>query len=131
MATYTYDPTKIRAGGKDQMRFELGDTSVDGASETCVLMDEEYAAIIAQFPDSWKRAKFELVQSILQRYSHEVNTTIGPLSHQYKGRYENWRETYEELKKELAGSHPPSLSSSITDTPPYFYKGMHDNPGGR
>jgi len=46
--TYTYEPEKIRARGKDQMRFELGDTQVDGGAETCALADEEYGAFLAE-----------------------------------------------------------------------------------
>ena len=45
--TYSYDPTKIRARGKDQMRFELGDTQTEGGADTCVLADEEYEAMLA------------------------------------------------------------------------------------
>ena len=33
--TYSYDPTKIRERGKDQMRFELGDTVTEGGADTC------------------------------------------------------------------------------------------------
>lgn len=43
--TYSYDPTQIRARGKDQMRFELGDTQTDGGADTCALADEEYEAV--------------------------------------------------------------------------------------
>ena len=45
--TYSYDPTQIRARGKDQMRFELGDTQTDGGADTCALADEEYEAVLA------------------------------------------------------------------------------------
>ena len=45
--TYSYDPTKIKARGKDQMRFELGDTQTDGGADTCALADEEYEAVLA------------------------------------------------------------------------------------
>lgn len=33
MRTYTYDPSKIQENGKDRMRFELGDTMVEGEAE--------------------------------------------------------------------------------------------------
>ena len=46
MRTYTYDPSKIQENGKDRMRFELGDTMVEGEAETCALSDEEYTAIL-------------------------------------------------------------------------------------
>ena len=34
--TYTYEPEKISENGKDRMRFELGDTMVEGGSDTSV-----------------------------------------------------------------------------------------------
>ena len=33
--TYSYDPARIRERGKDQMRFELGDTVTEGGADTC------------------------------------------------------------------------------------------------
>ena len=44
--TYTYDPLKIKDRGKDQMRFEIGDTLVDGGADTCALSDEEYEGML-------------------------------------------------------------------------------------
>ena len=40
-ATYAYDPSKLAERGKDLMRFELGDTMVEGGQDTCALCDEE------------------------------------------------------------------------------------------
>ena len=54
--TYTYNPEKIGEQGVDRMRFELGDTMVEGAEETSALSNEEYTAIIAA-KKTWKRAK--------------------------------------------------------------------------
>ena len=45
--TYTYNPEKIGEQGVDRMRFELGDTMVEGEQETSALCNEEYEAIIA------------------------------------------------------------------------------------
>lgn len=54
MLTYVYDPSKIAENGKDRMRFELGDTMVEGAAETCALCDEEYSnAFDALEPHTW------------------------------------------------------------------------------
>ena len=39
--TYTYVASNIIEPGKDRMRFELGDTMVEGKAETCALTDEE------------------------------------------------------------------------------------------
>lgn len=46
---YTYNPNLALAGGKDQLRFELGDTQVSGGAETCSLGDEEYVTLIRDF----------------------------------------------------------------------------------
>ena len=62
--TYTYDASKIAEHGLDQMRFELGDTMVEGGTETCALSDQEYKAVIEAYP-RWKRAKLACVESIL------------------------------------------------------------------
>ena len=51
MPTYVYEPDKITENGKDRMRFELGDTMVEGAAETCALCDEEYAAALSMYPN--------------------------------------------------------------------------------
>ena len=45
--TYTYNPEKIGEPGVDRMRFEIGDTMVEGEQETSALCNEEYEAIIA------------------------------------------------------------------------------------
>ncbi|HCI73124.1 MAG TPA: hypothetical protein DHV42_01105, partial [Lachnospiraceae bacterium] len=77
---YTYDPEKIPENGMDRMRFELGDTAVEGYGLTAALSDEEYHAAIAMHPDSWKRAKLACLRSICMRFAYEVDTKEGPLS---------------------------------------------------
>ena len=57
--TYTYDPSQI-SGGVNRMRFELGDTIVEGGKATAALCDEEYAQMISEHPTNWKRAKLKL-----------------------------------------------------------------------
>jgi len=124
---YTYDPAKIKENGKDRMRFELGDTMVEGGAETCALTDEEYGAIMELYPSKWKKAKLELLRSILHRFAYEVNTTVGPLSLQMRGRFDAWKALHDELSKEVSKMAAPSLNRSITEKPPYFYEGMHNN----
>lgn len=126
--TYTYDPAKIKENGKDRMRFELGDTMVEGGVDTCALTDEEYDAIMGIYPSKWRKAKLELLRSILHRFAYEVNTTVGPLSLQLRGRFDAWKALYDELSKEISKMAAPSMNRSITDTPPYFHEGMHNNP---
>ena len=89
--TYTYNPEKIGEQGVDRMRFELGDTMVEGAEETSALSNEEYTAIIAA-KKTWKRAKLAALESIMRRFGMEVNTTVGPLKLEMQARAEFWRK---------------------------------------
>jgi hypothetical protein len=112
------------------MRFELGDTFVEGEEETCALTDEEYDAILRAYPQKWRKAKLELLRSILMRFAYEVDTKIGPLSLQLQGRFAAWKQMYDALAAEVARMGTPSINRSITQTPPYFFEGMHNNTSG-
>lgn len=131
--TYSYDPTQIRAGGKDQMRFELGDTYTEGGAETCVLADEEYEAVLAGRKEggkAWSRAKLAVLEAILFKMSYQVDTKIDVLQYSFGDRAERWRKMYDDLRKRvLAASSVPTLAPSIAETAPYFHKGMGENPG--
>ena len=50
----------IHVTDKDRMRFELGDTMVEGLADTTALTDEEIQAAIDAYPNKWKRAKLML-----------------------------------------------------------------------
>ena len=129
--TYEYDPTQIGVNGKDKMRFELGDTMVEGKHETCALCDEEYAAILAQFPRSWKRAKLHCLESICRRFAYEVDTRTGPVSLALAARAKLWREDYLKLDAELCDEGtvvpPYGVGPDGRKKPPYFYGGMMEN----
>lgn len=128
--TYSYDPVKIGSPGVDRMRFEIGDTMVEGEQETCALSDEEYKAII-EAEKTWKRAKLAVLESIMHRFGMEVNTTVGPLKLEMQDRAEFWRKQYEQLKAECAAGTIPTNGKpspeSGNDGGHYFYGGMHDN----
>lgn len=126
--TYTYDPSKISEKGKDRMRFELGDTLVEGGAETAALTDEEINAVLALYPSRWKKAKLALVESLCRRFSYEVDTDVGPLSLGLQGRAEAWRAMYEELKASVGNFAAPSANPAAIGGSPYFYAGMMDNP---
>lgn len=128
---YTYEPEKISDNGKDRMRFELGDTMVEGGSDTSALTDEEIVAALKMYPQKWKRAKLVLLESICRRFAYEPDTKTGPLSFGFGERAKLWREDYEKLKKEVKtgsltvpryGTDPNRWSK-----PPYFYTGMMEN----
>lgn len=127
MKTYTYDPSKIQENGKDRMRFELGDTMVEGEAETCALSDEEYTAILALYPNKWRKAKLALLSSIMHGFMYEVDTKVGPLSLSLRQRAEAWKTMYDELKAEDAMMAVPSAHPQAISPQHYFYEGMHDN----
>ena len=126
-ASYTYEPSNITSTGKDRMRFELGDTMVESGSDTAYLSDEEIAAMLSVYP-SWKRAKLALVESVVRRFSYEVDTHVGPLRYSLSQRYPAWKAMYDEMKKEVgAACSVPSDPIISQHKPPYFFEGMHDN----
>ena len=130
--TYSYDPTKIKARGKDQMRFELGDTQTDGGADTCALADEEYESMLSGLKDgkkAWQYAKLAVLEAILLKMSYQVDTKIDVLQYSFGARAEKWQKLYDTLKKQvLAAASVPTLAPSVRETPPYFYKGMEENP---
>ena len=132
MATYSYDPTKITAGGVDQMRFELGDTVIDMEHMTSPLCDEEYHAIIEKYGNSWKRAKYECLNAICMKLAYEVNTSVGGLSYSLSERFERFSKMKDAAKKELAAIHGvPRAGNPGSLMPhgrtPYFYNDMQAN----
>lgn len=128
--TYAYDPGRLKEGGKDLMRFELGDTMVEGGSDTTALADEEIQAALDKHPKAWKHAKLMLLESIFRRFSYEADTKTGPLTLSLKERAKLWQEEYEKLKKEVSAESctVPAALASGSGKPPYFYSGMQGNP---
>lgn len=133
--TYTYDPGAIKAYGIDRMRFELGDTMVEGGVETCALCNEEYASILDEKVHTtrqWKKLKLKCLESIMRRFMYEVDIKVGPLSLELGERADRWRDMYNDLKKELEKSAASATSVGLLVdhpgtgeiTPPYFYNGM-------
>lgn len=130
--TYSYDPTKIKARGKDQMRFELGDTQVEGGADTCALADEEYEGMLADLKEgkkAWLFAKLAVLEAILFKMEYQVNTKIDVLQYDMGERADRWKRLYDDLKKQaLATVSIPTLAPSMTEQPPYFHKEMKSNP---
>ena len=127
--TYTYDPSGIKEFGKDRMRFELGDTMVEGLSDTTALTDEEIQAAIDSYPKSWKKAKLMLLESLCRRFAYEVDTKTGPLWLYMQERAKLWRSDYDQLKKEVSAESCSVLrfGDGGHTKPPYFYTGMQRN----
>ncbi len=133
--SYTYTPSNLTEYGKDRMRFELGDTMVEGGVATCALCDEEYTAVIpasVKTTRQWKKAKLRCLESIFRRFAYEADTKNGPVSLSLGDRAKLWQDMYEKLKAELKlGSVSSDAVLALTDhpgtgeiTPPYFYNGM-------
>ena len=129
--TYEYEPASIMENEKDRMRFELGDTMVEGGFETCALSDDEINAALNMYPGKWKRAKLALLESIYRRFSFEVNTTEGPVRLELLSRAKLWREDYEALKAEIAEGNttvpPYGTGADGTAKKPSFWKNMMIN----
>ncbi len=128
-SAYTYEPKNVKEFGKDRMRFELGDTMVEGGPDTTALTDIEIQAAIEAYPASWKRAKLMLLESLCRRFAYEVDTKTGPLSLAMHNRAELWRKDYEALKKEVSveSCSVPKFRNGGHNKPPYFYAGMQQN----
>ena len=128
--TYTYEPGNLKELGIDRMRFELGDTMVEGGSDTTALTDEELQAAIELYPNSWKKAKLMLLESLCRRFAYEVDTKTGPLWLYLQERAKLWRTDYETLKKEVSMEScriPKIRDQAERGKPPYFYAGMQRN----
>ena len=130
--TYTYDPTQIKARGKDQLRFEFGDTNVGGGAETCALSDEEYTALLDGLKTDSKRAwlyvKLTILEGIMFKLSYMVDTKIDVLSYALGQRAELWKQLYDDLRKQyIALLNVPTMADSAARKPPYFFTGMDDN----
>lgn len=130
--TFTYDPSKITEKGKDQMRFELGDTVVDMEGITSPLCDEEYSAILGKYVDSWKKAKLKCLEAIVMKLAYEVDTSVGGLSYSLSSRYDRWKKMYDDAKKEASAmANVPRVGDEGSLMPhggtPYFYNDMQAN----
>ena len=126
--TYTYDPLKIKDRGKDQMRFEIGDTLVDGGADTCALSDEEYEGMLSGITEgimAWKKAKLSILKAILFKMSYQVDTKIDVLQYNFGDRADRWKKLYDDLKKEVSKTASvPVMGAEVMEKPPYFYAGM-------
>lgn len=129
---YSYDPTKITDGGKDQMRFELGDTVVETGALASPLCDQEYEAILKKHGANWKVAKFHCLSAIVQKLSFEVDTTVDGLHYSLSQRFERWKKMKDDAEKSLkAASSTPRVGNEASLMPhggtPYFYNNMQAN----
>ena len=129
---YTYDPAQITARGKDQMRFELGDTAVGGGADTCALADEEYEAMLAGAKPgkrAWQGAKLAILDAIVFKLSYQVDTKIDSLSYGLGGRAERFKALRDQVQAETPGGiGAPTMAAGAAQKPPYFHIDMMKNP---
>lgn len=130
--TFSYDPSLITDGKVNQMRFELGDTAVEGGEETCALCDEEYQAIInetAKKGKSFGYAKCKCLDAIVSKLAFEVDFSTDGLSMSLSQRYERWKEMLsgEKRKHQYISANPTALGENSLDSGHYFRLGMNDN----
>lgn len=128
--TYIYDPSKLGENGKDKMRFELGDTLVDGGEITSPLCDEEYYAILDS-TDSWRKAKYELLRAIAMKLSFQADSTsIDGLSYSFSGRAKRWQDMLDKAEKEERMRHTmPRVNRNAIRRDNYFHEDMQKNRG--
>lgn len=114
------------------MRFEIGDTLVDGGSDTCVLCDEEYEGILNGVEGgAWKQAKLAILEAVLFKLAYQVDTKIDVLQYNFSDRAAVWKKMHDdlkdEIKKEKSACIPPSADERALNKAPYFYTGMQEN----
>jgi hypothetical protein len=130
---YTYNPAKIKEHGKDQMRFELGDTCVDGGGDTCALSDEEYCGVLRDLPRplskrSWLRMKLRCLEAIMFKLSYQTDTKIDVLSYGLGKRAEHWQKLYRQVRGDVTvNAGAPSVDAGTIRNTPYFAAGMEEN----
>ena len=127
--TYSYDPTKISDGGLNEVRFALGDVFVETPERDAYLSDEEILEAIAS-SKSLKRAELKLVESLLARFSYEVDEKIREAEWKLSDRIKNWEALRKRLKgetdsEEILSGGAFGLKNSKA-RPPIFRIGMND-----
>ena len=129
MATYSYDPENIADNTMDRMRFELGDTQVEGGSDTCAMCDEEYETLI-DGSKSWRSAKISCLKAIVARFAMMVDFHAGGMSIEFSKRYDRYKAKLDELEKQnqFISANPQSIGEGCADGGHYFRLGMLNNP---
>lgn len=133
MATYTYDPTKLKGSTISRVRFELGDILVDGGAETCMLCDEEIQAVLNETP-KFKRVLYKLADAVCMRLSYETDWQDDGTRFSLNQRAERWMKLRDRLKADADAEVTIPVSGAVSDSinnprdgGHYFYAGMMEN----
>ena len=125
---FTFDPSQINDGGLNQMRHELGDVFVHEPDKETYLCDEEILAALSG-SSTFKRAKYRLVESLLRRFSYEVDTKVDKVEWKLSQRVDEWKSLFTRLKSELEPEEAVSSNfgfSSHATVAPFFTRNMFD-----
>lgn len=126
--TYSYNPSQIGEFGLHRMRLELGDCDVTESEKSAYLSDEEISAVI-ESSSTWKRAKLRLIETLLRRFSYEVDTEVAQAKWALHQRVAEWKDEYKRLKSEVDAeeiAESSALKTSNKFRPPVFRIGMND-----
>ena len=126
--TFSFDTALIADKGLNQMRFELGDVFVDEPEKTAYLSDEEYLVILETSP-TFKRAKLKLIETLLRRFSYEVDSKVDSVEFKLSQRIDEWKDAYNRLKAEVDAeeiAESSALKVGGKSRPPAFWIGQHD-----
>lgn len=131
--SYTYNPSDLKGNTVSRVRFMLGDVLVDGGSETCMLCDEEIAAVLEETP-KFKRALYRLADAVCMRLSYETDWRDDGAQFSLNQRAERWLALRDRFKKEAEATSLP-VSGAVNDSIQnaedgghYFRGGMMQNP---
>lgn len=125
---FSYDPSKIGERGLDRMRFELGDVFVEEPEKSAYLSDDEILAVL-ESSTTWKRAKLRLIETLLRRFSYEVDTKVAEADWKLHQRVAEWKAEYSRLKSEVDAeeiSSSGAIKIGGKGRPPAFWIGQHD-----
>lgn len=124
--TYTYDPKLICDKGRNQLRFELGDTAVEQGGMGCGFSDEEYDCFLNEekfSPRAWLELKLYILKCLLNKFAFQVNTKVDVLEYDFTSRVLVWERLRDQLEKEISVCQIP-ISTSSRNSKPYFYENM-------
>lgn len=126
MPHFSYDPSLINDEGLNQMRFELGDVEVLEPDKTAYLCDEEYLAAI-EGSTTWRRAKLRLVETLISRFSYEVDTKVDEVEWKLNQRVDEWKDLRKRLAAEIEAEDAGAAFGFLgkRQRPPIFSIGMH------
>lgn len=127
MPHFSYDPSLINDGGINQMRFELGDVFTLEPDKETYLTDEEITAAI-EGATTWARAKLRLVDSLISRFSYEVDTKVDEVEWKLNQRVNDWKDLRKRLAAEVESEDAGAAFGFLgkRQRPAIFNLGMHD-----